>query len=51
MVYVCIESARSTTKQLLSSSQLGNVIKDGVSVAIIRKPNADKSTLLNALLN
>src|SRR5690606_4203392 len=31
--------------------QLGNVIKNGVSVAIIGKPNAGKSTLLNTLLN
>jgi tRNA modification GTPase len=30
---------------------LGNVIKNGVNVAIIGKPNAGKSTLLNVLLN
>ena len=36
---------------LLQSFQLGNVIKNGVSVAIVGSPNAGKSTLLNTLLN
>jgi len=36
---------------LLQSFILGNVIKQGVKVAIIGKPNAGKSTLLNTLLN
>lgn len=41
----------STVQQLLESFKLGNVIKNGVSVAIVGKPNAGKSTLLNTLLN
>jgi len=40
-----------TAKKLLESFRLGNVIKNGVSVAIVGNPNAGKSTLLNTLLN
>lgn len=46
-----IERISKTVNQLLASFELGNVIKNGVSVAIIGKPNAGKSTLLNSLLN
>lgn len=46
-----VETAIQQTQTLLQSFQLGNVIKNGVSVAIVGKPNAGKSTLLNTLLN
>ncbi len=46
-----IETATVQTQTLLQSFRLGNVIKNGVNVAIVGKPNAGKSTLLNALLN
>ncbi|RYY62328.1 MAG: tRNA uridine-5-carboxymethylaminomethyl(34) synthesis GTPase MnmE [Chitinophagaceae bacterium] len=49
--YTLIAQLKESTGQLLTSFQLGNVIKNGVSVAIIGKPNAGKSTLLNVLLN
>ncbi len=49
--YQLIEHAAKITSDLLQSFQLGNVIKNGVSVAIVGKPNAGKSTLLNTLLN
>lgn len=41
----------NSTSALLDSFKLGNVIKNGVQVAIIGKPNAGKSTLLNSFLN
>lgn len=46
-----ISQLLGATQKLIGSFQLGNVIKNGVQVAIIGKPNAGKSTLLNTLLN
>lgn len=50
-LYALVKNARHTISHLLQSFKLGNVIKNGVQVAIVGKPNAGKSTLLNTLLN
>ena len=42
---------QSELKILIDSFQSGNVLKNGISVAIAGKPNAGKSSLLNTLLN
>lgn len=49
--YTLIQNLSQRAQQLVDSFQLGNVIKNGVNIAIVGKPNAGKSTLLNTLLN
>ncbi|MFO0478608.1 MAG: tRNA uridine-5-carboxymethylaminomethyl(34) synthesis GTPase MnmE [Bacteroidota bacterium] len=46
-----IQSILEIIENLILSFDLGNVIKQGIPVAIVGKPNAGKSTLLNVLLN
>lgn len=45
-----LHELKEETLRLIASFRLGNALKRGVPVAIVGKPNAGKSSLLNALL-
>lgn len=46
----CISSIGEMIDKLLSTANAGRMIKDGIRVAIVGKPNVGKSSLMNELL-
>ena len=46
-----ISSLKAKIEKILKESKNGKIIKDGINTAIVGRPNAGKSSLLNALLD
>ena len=50
-LFTLLDTLEVETTRLVESFRVGNVLKNGIPVAIVGKTNVGKSTLLNALLN
>ena len=46
-----VSNLKEKIEKILNESKNGKIIKDGINTAIVGRPNAGKSSLLNALLN
>jgi tRNA modification GTPase len=51
VISVSVSDARACIRMLLAGFDQGRILREGISVLIIGKPNAGKSSLLNCLLN